>query len=376
MSVVDNEKFMKEIIDNMETLVRVVDDNHNTIYMNKKMEEVFGKLIDCPCMSIMERTVPCENCVTCVALKSGKSEEKHEVLNDRLYKIIGSAVNIDDEEDKYYIEIFQDITEQNEVERKLLEHYDRLKESVEYAKRIQRGMLPTNGIYWDGIELKTCYKPSEELGGDIFDIIKLTEDCCLFYIADVAGHGIKASLMTIFIRQTMRTFEGYDHSMEEIIRYIEKQLQDTNPEKEEYITILIGKYNKKRKEVKLVNGGHNCPALLVKRDGTIEEKFLSGLPIATLFSNIKHDVLSVNIDKDDKMLLYTDGVVEINNEEGKQFGIEGIKEAINEGGDCSNRDLAMDIYKAGRNYTKKKIEDDITILEFTFRTSQDKLVNT
>lgn len=134
MSVVDNEKFMKEIIDNMETLVRVVDDNHNTIYMNKKMEKVFGNLIDCPCMSIMERTVPCENCVTCVALKSGKSEEKHEVLNDRLYKIIGSAVNIDDEEDKYYIEIFQDITEQNEVERKLLEHYDRLKESVEYAK--------------------------------------------------------------------------------------------------------------------------------------------------------------------------------------------------------------------------------------------------
>ena len=84
----------------------------------------------------------------------------------------------------------------------------------------------------------------------------------------------------------------------------------------------------------------------------------------------------MNIDKDDKMLLYTDGVVEINNEEGKQFGIEGIKEAINEGGDCSNRDLAMDIYKAGRNYTKKRIEDDITILEFTFRTSQDKLVNT
>ena len=90
----------------------------------------------------------------------------------------------------------------------------------------------------------------------------------------------------------------------------------------------------------------------------------------------KHDVLSVNIDKDDKMLLYTDGVVEINNEEGKQFEIEGIKEAINEGGDCSNRDLAMDIYKAGRNYTKKRIEDDITILEFTFRTSQDKPVNT
>ena len=55
MSVVDNEKFMKEIIDNMETLVRVVDDNHNTIYMNKKMEEVFENLIDCPCMSIMER---------------------------------------------------------------------------------------------------------------------------------------------------------------------------------------------------------------------------------------------------------------------------------------------------------------------------------
>lgn len=365
MNIVKNDNFMKRIIDNMDTLVRVVNEDHKIVYMNKRMKNVFGDLEDCPCMSIMDRALPCENCVSCKALKKKKDQEKTEVVKNRIYKVMASPVIIDSKH-KYAIEIFQDITEQNEMERKLLEHYDKLRESVEYAKRVQTGMLPKDKCYWNMIDLKSCYMPCEALGGDIFDIVQLTDDICLFYIADVAGHGVKASLMTMFIRQTMRTFEGFNPSMEEVIRYIEKQLQDTNPQKEEYITILIGKYDKMKREVRLINGGHNCPALFIEPEGDMHEKTLSGLPIATLFSNLEHSILDVDVKRNTKMLLYTDGIIEADNGKGKEFGVEGIKKAIDKYSPKEEKSLPMHIYEAGEKYANGKLNDDVTIVEITF----------
>ncbi len=366
MNLLNSDEFMGAIIENMETMFRIVDVDNNTIYMNKKMKEVFGNLVDCPCMTIMDRTEPCENCVRCQALLSGLSEEKTEKLNDRVYKVIATPAHLD-KEDKYFIEIFQDITKQHEVEGKLLEHYDRLRESVEYAKRVQCRMLPAQGDFNNMVNLQYAYCPSEELGGDIFDIIKLSEDSCLFYVADVSGHGVKVALMTMFIRQTLRALEGNDESLHNILRYIEEQLQATNPDKEEYITILIGKYNKFKKELQLINAGHNCPAMLKKKDGSLSEVYLAGLPVSSWFSNIAHKLISIDVKKDEKVIFYTDGLVEAQNAEKEELGVEGLKKIITDYEDNEEMSKAEWIYGEAKAFTGGNFADDITVLEINFK---------
>lgn len=239
MTIGDNGVIMKEIIESMDYMVRVMDADHKVIYMNKRMREVFGHTLGHVCYSLLGRCERCEHCVTRQTIATGQPDSKYVLIGDSYYNVISSPVSTLGGK-KYSIELIHDITDQKEMEDELLNHYEKLKADIEFAKHIQYRALPLDGVYWNAWEINSLYRPSEDLGGDLYDLIKMNETESLLYIADVSGHGITSSLFTMFLRQMLRGQSGDENiDLKEIIELLYKNYLELRIDKEQYLTILF-----------------------------------------------------------------------------------------------------------------------------------------
>jgi len=325
----NNGSLMYDVIEKMDSMVRVLDHHNNIIYMNQKMRRVFGEGTGKKCYEMLCKDGICEKCISKDCLKSGKSIIKNEIVGEKKYRVVASPVQMDSKEN-YSIEIFQDITEQSRIEAENLKHYNKLREDLKFARQVQSRTLPIDDVYWDSLSVASYYYPSEDLGGDIFDIVKINESKSLFYIADVSGHGIRSSLLTIFLRQIIRGLKAEAGDLHLLLDEILENYNELNVKNEQYISILAGIYEKEKKEITFINAGHNCLPILLKKDGEINKITISGMPICGLLKKSNHETVKISVEKGDRILLYTDGITEAYNDEiKKSFNYEGLKCILN-----------------------------------------------
>jgi len=362
MTIVDNGVLMKEIIESMDYMVRVMDADHKVIYMNKRMRELFGHTLGHVCYSLLGRCERCEHCVTRQTIETGQPDSKYVLIGDSYYNVISSPVSTLGGK-KYSIELIHDITDQKEMEDELLNHYEKLKADIEFAKHIQYRALPLDGVYWNAWEINSLYRPSEDLGGDLYDLIKMNETESLLYIADVSGHGITSSLFTMFLRQMLRGQSGDENiDLKEIIELLYKNYLELRIDKEQYLTILFCLYNQESKEVSFLNAGHNCLPIVVKSNGELKEIHVSGLPVCNLMENIDHSIIKIPVESGDRIILYTDGITEARNSNNELFETERILETIKNNIELDGKSLANKIIEDVETFTQKPIYDDMAIV--------------
>ncbi|MDF2651501.1 MAG: hypothetical protein K0Q73_7306 [Paenibacillus sp.] len=353
---------MKELIEKMDSMVRVMDEDHKVIYMNKKMREEFGHTLGQICYSLLGKEEKCEHCVTHETSLTGEPDTKNVPIKGRYYNIISSPALTDNDE-KYSIEVFHDITEQKKTEDELLKHYEKLKADIEFAKHVQVRALPADGTYWDTIEIQSVYCPSEDLGGDLYDIIRMNDKESLLYIADVSGHGITSSLLTISLRQVVRSWSGVNPvNIKEFSDILLRNYIALGIDKEQYLTILFCLYNSQKKEITFLNAGHNCMPVIISKDGTVEEVKISGLPICALIGETQHDTITIPVDAGDRIVLYTDGITEAFNEERVPFDSSAVLKTLSDHVDLDGKALAETVIHAVNEYTNLPAVDDMAIL--------------
>ncbi len=365
----ENTDLMYDVIEKMDSMVRVMDEQDNIVYMNRRMREEFGDLTGCRCYELLRRDCKCFNCVALGCQQTGQTETKDVEFKDKTYRIFASPVNRNGSagEARYSIEIFYDITEQKKLEEENEAHYRKLKEDIHFAKQVQTRVLPKDGIYWNSIKLASAYEPSEDLSGDLFDVVKIDEQKSLIYIADVSGHGIRSSLLTIFLRQVIR---GMKEAAGDLTAVMDQLIGDYNGlhiGNEQYFTILCALYDKKEETVTLINGGHNCLPILVKENGEPEEILVKGLPVCGLLSRSNHQEVKVHAGKGDRLILYTDGIVEAGSPEGKEpFGLKRLLELIRREKGRDGKELAWDMIHEACSFANKKTADDMAAVVVTF----------
>lgn len=362
MAISDKRIIMKEIIESMDYMVRVMDADHKVIYMNKRMRVVFGHTLGHVCYSLLGRNERCEHCVTRETIETGQPDSKYVLIGDNYYQVISSPVNTEGGQN-YSIELMHDITEQKKMEDELMNHYEKLKADIDFAKHIQNRALPLDGEYWNSLEINSLYLPSEDLGGDLYDIIKMNETESLLYIADVSGHGITSSLLTMFLRQMLRgqvTEKKID--LKEILGLLHKNYLELRTDKEQYLTVLFCLYNSESKEVSFLNAGHNCLPIVIKRNGEIQVINVTGMPVCNLMDEIEHSLVKVSVESGDRIILYTDGISEARNSNNEQFETERMLETIKNNIHLDGKSLAIKIIDEVESFTQKPILDDMAIV--------------
>jgi sigma-B regulation protein RsbU (phosphoserine phosphatase) len=182
-----------------------------------------------------------------------------------------------------------------------------LERDLELASRIQAALLPENSISTAGWEVYYYYQPAGPVSGDYCDLVTLPgeENGLLFAVGDVSGKGVAASMLMSHLHAVFHSLASFDQSVGHLMDGANRLLCESTMSTH-FATLVFGKANKDGK-VEVCNAGHLAP-LLLHGDEIISLE-TTGLP-AGIFCQTPYSAQSVNLNKGDSLILYTDGLSE------------------------------------------------------------------
>jgi sigma-B regulation protein RsbU (phosphoserine phosphatase) len=241
-----------------------------------------------------------------------------------------------------------------------------LAEAAEYV----RSLLPAN--LTGSIQASSCFLPSTQLGGDCFDIYWLDDDHLVFYLLDVAGHGVGAALLSVSVLNLLRTrnlrksaqLESTDFRQPSEVLAALNNIFQMSKHKDMYFTIWYGVYNKQTRQLTFASGGHP-PAVLVdrsKNDGKATRLRTSGLPIG-MIADVEYDSATYEIAPHTTLFLFSDGAYEITMKQDIIWGIDSfIRTLVGSCADLDNSSLTEVLKRIKQtNSQGSHFDDDLSL---------------
>ncbi|MDF1543853.1 MAG: SpoIIE family protein phosphatase [bacterium] len=230
------------------------------------------------------------------------------------------------------------------------------------ARIIQKGFLPQDNAVSEGFEILGYNDSAKAVGGDYYDILKLSDSRVFFSLGDVSGKGLPAALLTGNAQAVMRSrLHGSElPDLEELADCLNKLIYNFTSS-EQYITAIFGIYDHDDKTISYINAGH-LPPLVVSRDGEAKLPSDADLVIGVL-PEVKFNTIKLSMKPGDKFCIYTDGISEAFNEAQEQFGEKRFEKLMVDHRDKSARELIDQILKELADYRGlAEQSDDITVL--------------
>ena len=206
----------------------------------------------------------------------------------------------------------------NSEERRALES------DLELAARIQRGLLPPAAVRVAGWEARYYSKPAGVVSGDYCDLIE-TDGVLNFLLGDVTGKGVAASMLMSHLHATFRTLASQGLSPERMTEAANRIFCESTLAGQ-YATLVVGRAAASG-EVELVSAGH-WPVLHL-RDGSVGRIEATGVPLG-MFCNSRFSTHRVDLNRGERLVLYTDGISEASNAAGEEFGLDRLARVAEE----------------------------------------------
>lgn len=237
-----------------------------------------------------------------------------------------------------------------------------MERDLHIASQIQKGLLPkTFPAFPDrnDIDIYGLVVPAKEVGGDIFDFF-MRDEKLFFLIGDVSGKGVPASLFMMVVGHLFRNVGRYSNEPSIIVSGINSELANGN-DQDMFCTLFCGVLDMETGMLSYCNAGHNAPILMTK-GSTDFMKPCTNLPAGAI-ADFSYQTESVQMQKDDALFLYTDGVTEAENKAMELFGDShtlGIVELLK---DASMKEMADGVFDAVKTFADgNEQSDDITML--------------
>jgi sigma-B regulation protein RsbU (phosphoserine phosphatase) len=191
-----------------------------------------------------------------------------------------------------------------------------LREQLHLAGQLQSQLVPKNLPYADNLQIDSIYLPHDEVGGDYFDYFLSHHNHHVFCVADVSGKGISAALLMSNLQASLRALMLQDLSLKEIIHELNKRILSITKQ-EKFITLFLAVYNENTKSLHYVNAGHVAPYVFTA-DTNI--RLHSNTNMLGILDRLKpFEVQEISLEKDSLLLLFTDGLSELQNEKEQYF---------------------------------------------------------
>jgi phosphoserine phosphatase RsbU/P len=206
----------------------------------------------------------------------------------------------------------------------------RLDHDLEIARDIQRILLPAEAPGINGFEISGVNVPARQVSGDYFDYIKVDEERLGVAIADVSGKGVPASLIMAICRSVLRSQAAQNASPADVLRKVNRQLYPDIKE-DMFISMAYLILDHVRASITLSRAGHDAPILYKKSSGTVSAikppGMVLGIDSGSVFDRITGD-FNVALERDDCLVLYTDGVTEALDSDGNEFGMDRMIQSV------------------------------------------------
>jgi sigma-B regulation protein RsbU (phosphoserine phosphatase) len=241
-----------------------------------------------------------------------------------------------------------------------------MKKELELASKMQNMLIPDNSTlpHNNKIFVTGFYLPHYDVGGDYYDCITLSENEIGFCIADVSGKGISAALLMSNFQANLRALFTFEISLVSLVEKLnERVIHSAAGEK--FITLFIAKYNCNTKKLQYINAAHNPPVLYNTLSGKISMFQSSCIGIGMLDEIPLISEGSFTIKNRSKILCYTDGLSELRDENGEEFGTRAIEENLS-----NNISIDENINKLIEKQNivsgNKNLFDDVSIIGIEF----------
>jgi sigma-B regulation protein RsbU (phosphoserine phosphatase) len=242
-----------------------------------------------------------------------------------------------------------------------LNHHQRkaLEQDLELAIKIQRNLLPENHLSVNGWDFCYHYSPAGTVSGDFCDFIKLDNESVLFVLGDVSGKGISASLMMSHLHALIRSLLSFNLPVNEIVTRANRLFCESTLSTH-YATMVFGKANKAG-NIEICIAGHNPPLLI--RNGNVDILKATGIPVG-LFSQSEYELVTIDLQKGNSLILYTDGLTEASSNE-VEYGEDRLREQLIKSGNGSAKSIIDTILTDHKNFLNNSSPFDDIQLQMT-----------
>ncbi len=242
-------------------------------------------------------------------------------------------------------------------------YQNRIKAELEQARATQHSLLPEQFPQIHNAGLAVKYILMEEIGGDFYDVFELTENQFGLMVADVTGHGVSAALLSFmfssFFSHARHSGTSTDVTMRLTNSYIENRVEEGK-----FATMFYVIYNSSTQQLTYSSAGHPPGLLIRPSTSEIIELNTSGLLLGCWPTEMwNYEEKTIQMVTGDKLLLYTDGIIEVLNEQGEMLGVSGLKSFLLQNKNSTIEDLLDQLCEFGTEFSEcHGFTDDLTIL--------------
>jgi serine phosphatase RsbU (regulator of sigma subunit) len=240
-----------------------------------------------------------------------------------------------------------------------------LEKELQIARNVQTSLIPSNLPAGEGIEFATLFEPSAAIGGDYFDVLRLSETEIAVVIADVSGHGLSTGLRMAMLKAALLILIEETQDPEEILRRLDSVVR--NNDDRTFVTATLAIVDLARGTLRLTNAGH--PPTYLIRGKQVQEILLPGSPLGGLGHT--YGKATVPMEPGDLVVWLSDGLIEAADHDSEPFGYDRVAETLAGGRAGQNATDVRDrlLSAIGRHVGDLPPDDDRTLVIMRYRSS-------
>ena len=308
---------LRPVIDALTDMVRIVSREGRILYTNKAYDRKLaygqpstGQL----CYALFGCNASCEDCVT---IESGAPRGLFRKINDRKYSVNVTPLLNEAGEMTAIMEVFRDISLDSAVRHNLTTQNTKMQHDLQLASKLQAAFTKLVMPDVPGYILSAQYQPCERVSGDMFDCIR-HGDKLIMYVADVSGHGVGASMLSIFFARTVDAACKLGLATPpEILDYVQQEFTGLQVADDLYITAFVLVLDIPTGDIIFSNAGLSV-APIIAHGAETRELFMGAMPISLWLTDRQYAQRDDHLEPGDRLLLYSDGIPEVQTDEETQ----------------------------------------------------------
>ncbi len=241
-------------------------------------------------------------------------------------------------------------------------------QDLERAREIQRALLPKDIAQVAGFEVVAAWEPARLVGGDYYDVIRLSDSKLGICIADVVGKGVSAALLMANVQATVRAYASEFATSSWLCSKVNGVLC-SNLADDKFVTLFYGILDAQQHTLQYTNAGHLPP--VVMRAAGAAEQLSNGGAVLGVFPGWKYEDGITRLAPGDRLFLFTDGITEAMRADGQEFGEAGVLRAARSGATLALSDLKTHLLERVNQYCNSQLHDDATLMVIAAVESND-----